>query len=185
MRVALPFCVFFGASVCFAQKLEEIVMYEVVSIPYDSLSVTANVGGSLGKVHLSLERDNYQDVLSGLSVRFGDIVEVRLGSDALNCIPNPVIEASTFDQTELGDRATVPADWFSSISLPFLVSGQAGMREQDVITIPRYPSIEFQFVGFEFRRIRVRKSSEEVKTIKVTDESCPVNLVNWARGRPG
>lgn len=181
MRIPYLLLLFLPALGCAAAQLEEVTMHEVVFKPYKSSSFVTSVGGALGDVRVSLARDNSQDVLSTLSIRYGDAATAKLESEIVSCIPAPVIEAAMFYYTELGTRTTVPDDWFSSVLIPFSADDSDGEPSTgDSMVIPLYPAIEFEFVGYKLSRIKVRKSSEDVRVTKDLNEGCPKKLIDWA-----
>jgi hypothetical protein len=175
----VPFCI---SASCIAQQLEEVEMHEIVFKPYESVSVVTDVGAPVGNVYVSLSRNNSRNVLSKLSIKFGELTTVDLGMGLLSCVSNPVIEAPMFYYTELGNRTDVPSDWFSSVLIPFSADEQeSDPQESGAIIIPLYPSIEFEFTGFKISRVKVRKSSEEVRVVKTLDGHCPADLIEWAK----
>ncbi len=161
--------------------LEEVVMYEVTTKPYSSSSVVVEVGGAVGDVQLSLTRNNESNTLSGLQLEYGDVGTVVLEREILDCIPDPVIEAPMFYYSELGSRDTIPSDWFSSVRIPFAGGRIESEPIDDSIVISLYPSIEFEFIGFKLNRIKIRKSSTEVRSVKDITGQCPHNLINWVQ----
>ena len=186
MRSALFFfCFLCVVADSFVRQLEAVALYHTRTKPPESVSIATDVAG-LGEVQVSLERDNLQGVLSGLSVSYSELATVELGREAVGCIPNPSIEAPLFRYHELEGHATVPGDWQSSVWMHFSVNeqedGSLEGAERDAIALPLYPYVEFEFVGFKVSRMKIVKSPGEVKALEAFDEACPSGLIDWVKG---